>query len=962
MNNFKKINNLLGWVVFVIALITYAATVERTASFWDCGEFIACAYKLQVPHPPGAPLFLLIGRLFSLLAGSDKTQVAYWVNMSSVVASAFTILFMFWTIVLIGRKVINKKFEELTQGEAISLLGAGLVGSLAYTFSDTFWFSAVEAEVYAMSSFFTALVVWAAFKWELIEDEAAANRWLIFTAYIVGLSIGVHLLNLVTVPALALLYYFRKYPKPTYLGGFASIFVGLLILGIINSGIIPGLPSMAFTFEKLFVNTFGLPYGSGALFFVVLLIGLLVFGILYSIRKQKVILNVSLLSLVFVLIGYLSYTLALVRSNYNPPINENDPSNILNYVKYLKREQYGDRSLLFGPVYTAQIESVEQGDDVYKMKDGKYVVYDHKPKYVYQKDQQMLFPRLYSNSPAHIQLYQDMLGIPPGQKPSFNDNLKFLFTHQMGHMYMRYLLWNFGGRESDIQDAWAISPFQDKSKLPELLAHNKARNNYFYLPLILGILGFVLLYRKNEKDFLVMIIMFVLTGLALVVFLNSPPTEPRERDYIYVGSFYFFAIWIGLGVIQLAELLGKFLPNASTRAGIATAVCMVIPVILVQQNWDDHDRNHRYHQVDFAKNLLNSCAKDAVLFTGGDNDTFPLWYVQEVEGFRTDVRVCNLSLLGTDWYIDQMKRKTYESDPLPIKLDKDKFLEGVNDQVIFYENPNVKNGINLEEYMKLIREDNPAIKVPLQNGEMINTLPSSTLFVPTNAAAVKKQGFIPKDLEPLLTDTLSWNIGNKDLVKNDLIQLEIIANNASENWKRPIYFATTLGSESYLGLKEYMQLEGYAFRLMPFKIPGAKDGFVNSDIMYNNMMNHMFWRDLDNPKTYYHTDFYLQVPVVSARLSFLRLADQLIREGKKDKAIACLNYCLKVMPDATIPYDQLSANYVGLYASAGDTKKALQIADVMMNRNDKALDYYFQTIHVIMNVISKPLYMKCRLL
>lgn len=939
MNNFKRINDLIGWAVFAISLFVFTATVERTASFWDCGEFIACAFKLQVPHPPGAPLFLLLGRMFSLLAGSDTTQVAYWVNMMSVLSSALTILFMHWTIVLIGRKVYNKKFEELSKGEAITLLGAGVVGSLAYAFSDTFWFSAVEAEVYAMSSFFTALVVWAAFKWELIEDEASANRWLILIAYIVGLSIGVHLLNLVTVPALALLYYFKKYPKPTYKGGFIALFIGLVILGVINSAIIPGIPSMAFQFELIFTNGFGLPYGVGATIFLIILVGAIVWGILHSIKKEKVTLNVSLLSLVFVLIGYLSYNLAFVRSTFNTPINENDPSNILNYVKYLKREQYGERSLLYGPIYTATVENVEQGAPVYKMKDGKYEVYDHKQKLIYSKDGQMLLPRVYSSSPQHIQLYEEMLGLAAGEKPSFGDNLKFMFTHQMGHMYMRYLLWNFVGRESDIQNAGVID-YSRKGELPELLANNKARNNYFWLPLILGLFGFVLLVRKNENDFLVTTLMFLLTGLALVVFLNSPPVEPRERDYIYVGSFYFFAIWIGLGVIQIAEWLGKVLKNPMVTGTVATAITAVVPVIMIQQNWDDHDRNHRYHQVDFAKNMLNSCAPNAILFTGGDNDTFPLWYVQEVEGYRTDVRVCNLSLLGTDWYIDQMKRKTYQSQALPISLPKDRFLEGLNEQIMFYENPNVKSGINLIEYLKLIRDDNPAIKVPLTDGSMINTLPTENLFLPIDVEAVKKAGFVPKEYESLVTPQMAWSAGKSGVMKPELIQFDIIAQNAATGWKRPVYFASTLPSASYLNLKEYMQLEGYAYRLMPFKIPEAKDGFVNSDIMFDNLTKKMFWRDLDNANTYYHSDFYLEVPVVTARLAFLRLADQLVREGKFAKAKAALDYCLKVMPDKTIPYDQLSANFVALYLAAGDKKTGLQMADTIMNRNSKALDYY----------------------
>ncbi|MCF2444072.1 DUF2723 domain-containing protein [Dyadobacter sp. CY345] len=935
MITFKRVNNLAGWLLFGVAFLTYRLTIEQTASFWDCGEFIACAFKLQVPHPPGAPFFLLIGRLFSMLAFGDVLKVAFWVNMVSVLCSAFTILFLFWTITLFVRKLIRKPDNALDNGDIILIVGAGVVGALAYTWSDSFWFSAVEAEVYAMSSFFTAIVIWAVFKWEQIEDPAEENRWLILIAYLTGISIGVHLLNLVTIPALALVYYFKKYPKPSLNGILSAFCSGLCILGLINSGIIPGLPTLAGKFEIFFVNTFGLPYKSGTLIFIVLFLGSLIWAIRFTHKREKVLLNTALLSLAFVLIGYASYLTVLVRSEFNTPINENDPSDILSFVSYLKREQYGSRPLLYGPSFTSKPISQKKETPVYKKKDGRYVIQDYRFDYNYEPGSSMIFPRLYSNQPGHPQLYQQMTGLVQDQKPTMGHNLSFLFSHQLGHMYWRYFLWNFAGRESDVEGAGTLLPWDITKTFPSSISQNRAHNNFFMLPLFLGLAGILALYLKNRKDLLVSGLLFFLTGVALVIYLNSPPVEPRERDYIYVGSFYIYCIWIGLGVVAVADGLRKLVGNTSRTAVLASVFCLVVPGIMLVKGWDNHDRSNRYHSVDFARNLLNSCAPNAILFTGGDNDTFPLWYVQEVEGFRTDVRVCVQTFLGADWYIKQLMRKINKSEALPFSLDTNSYAFGKNEYVPFYEIPSVKKGINLKEYLELIKQENKAIQVPLMSGDMASILPSSILFLPVNTNEIGKMNIVKKDFASLISDSMSWTIGNKDLYKSDLVMLDIIASN---NWKRPIYFSSTMGSSNNLGLKEYMQLEGYAYRLLPVRVPGAEDGYVNSDLMYDNMMNKMAWREVDNKNTYYDNT-YVGAPVATARIAFLRLTNQLLAENKKDKARKVLDRALAVMPDSSIPYDQISSNFIGPLFELGQNKKALDTARAMAVRADENLEF-----------------------
>lgn len=948
MQQFTRINDITGWVMFGLATLVYLLTLEPTASFWDCGEFIASAYRLQVPHPPGAPFFLLTGRLFSLLA-SDPLTVAYWVNVSSALYSGLTILFLFWTITLIGLKVLKVTHPQQDSpdfGQIIALMGAGVVGSLAYTFSDSFWFSAVEAEVYAMSSFFTAFVIWAVLKWDRIDDEALANRWLILTAYMMGLSIGVHILNLVTLPALALVYYYKKYPKPNLVGVGIALFVGLVIIGIVLEGVIVGLPTMAGNFEIFFVNTLGTGFGVGISLFILIVLGALVFGLWLSQQRQQPILNTSLLCLAFILIGYLSYGVIAVRALHNPPINENDPSDIMRLVYYLKREQYGDRPLMYGPVYTSRLVDQKRGAAKYRKNNesGKYEIYDYRT--VNEFDHKMLFPRVYSRSENHKQLYANFINVPQGEHPSMGQNLYFFFTHQLGHMYWRYFGWNFVGRESDYEGAGVLSPFASNKDVPELIATNKARNQFYALPLILGILGLVYLSMHSPRLTFMTGMLFVLTGVALIIYLNSPPVEPRERDYIYVGSFYAFAIWIGLGVMFLYDLLLKAIKLPLPAAAIAIVLSLIPPVLMGQQGWDDHNRQNRYYSVDSARNLLASCAPNAILFTGGDNDTFPLWYVQDVEGFRTDVRVCNLSLLGTDWYIKQMKRPVYESEALPISLEYENFIEGTNDQVPYLEeHPNIdparlqalrQNGMNLETYIQLIRENNNLVRVNFRT-VTLNTLPTKRMVLELDSAAIVAQGFVPENLKPGLQRYMVWDLEANDLFKSDLMVLDLIATNNREGWKRPIYFSTTLGRSSYLNLHEYLQQEGLAYRLMPVRIQGARNGYVNSELMYENMMKNFHYRELNNPNVYY-SDTYRSFPL-GLRNAFYQLSSQLIREGKPDKAKEVINKAFEVLPDEAHPYDFYTPPLVSVLLKVGETEKAIKAADTMVRRANEMITY-----------------------
>jgi hypothetical protein len=937
MLNFKKTNNITGWLVFAVSTLAYALTVEPTASFWDVGEFIATSYKLEVPHPPGAPFFLLIGRMFSFLALGDVTQVAYWVNMSAVICSGFTILFLFWSITLLGRKIFKAKLGEETTYQTLMIMGAGVVGALAYTFSDSFWFSAVEAEVYAMSSFFTAFVFWAILKWELIEDSSRANKWLILIAYMIGLSIGVHLLNLVTMPALGLIYYFKKYPKPTTKGIIYTLIISGAIIILIMSGIIPGLPLLAGKMEIFFVNTLGLPFGSGIIFFAIVFLSALIWAIQYSIKSHKVMLNTFLMGLTFILIGYSSYTIILIRANYNPPINQNHPSNVMSFVFYLLREQYVAPPLFSGQYFTAKLIDQKQGAPVYAKGEDRYEIVDHKIENVYDPKHNTLFPRTYSNQPHHKEKYQKLLGLAPGQKPNFRDNLYFFLSHQLNHMYLRYFLWNFVGKQSDFTDSGWLNPFKTEKDIPYILEKNKARNNFLMLPLLLGLVGMLFHYKRDIKNFSVVAILFFLTGIALIIYLNSPPAEPRERDYIYVGSFYAFAFWIGYGVIAMGEVFSKIWKHRIMAPAIATTIGLIVPGIMAAEGWDDHDRSDRYFSVDSAKNFLASCAPNAILFTGGDNDTYPLWYVQEVEGFRTDVRVIVLTYLNTDWYIDQMKRPAYESNPLPFSLEREHYRQGgPNDYIPYVEAANIR-AIDIRQYVQLIRQNHPALQVATSFGKY-NSLPSKNMYIDVNTEEVLAKGIIPENLQHLLTNRMNWTLKGNALHKNDLMIIDLIASN---NWERPIYFNTTSLQNTNLNLRDYVVEEGTTYRLLPVENPNKKgDLLVNTRIMYSNLMNNFHWRGLDNPRIYYSKEY--RDFVLNHRSSFNSLAEAMIIEDNIAKAKEVLYRSLELMPDHTFLYDFESANTAGLLLQIGEKDKAIEIAQTIMQRADEWLEYMIQ--------------------
>ena len=948
--DYQKINNVVGWLVFAMATTVYTLTLEPTTSFWDCGEFISACYKLQIMHPPGAPFFMLTGRIFTLLAGSPE-NVAWSVNFLSGITSAFTILFLFWTITALGRKILDKDGEPVSGPSMWLLMGSGMVGALAYTFSDSFWFSAVEGEVYAFSSFFTAVVFWAILKWERIADEPFADRWLILIAYLMGLSIGVHLLNLLAIPAICLVVYLRKY-QPSVQGVIVSLLVSVGALAFVQYGIIPGIPLLASKFELMMVNSVGLPFGMGNWLFAILFVGGMGWGLWHTQRRQLMVLNQVLLGTAFIIIGYSSYSMIVIRSHSNPSINMNKPSDIFTLISYINREQYGDRPLFTGPYFTAEVVDQEEGPMKYRKGQDNYVEAGRDIIPIYDPTHNTFLPRAYKRAGTqqrHIDFYKTWLDLRDGEKPRFSDNMNFLFSYQLGHMYMRYFLWNFVGRQNDIQgqgmdyekgnwisgiEALDESRVGPSAKLPAHRKGNRARNTYYALPLILGLLGLWFHFKRAKGDAWTVFLLFLLTGIAIVIYLNFEPLQPRERDYAYVGSFYAFAIWIGLGVMALYELLATRLAKG-LAVSLSVLLTLGVPALMGAQNWDDHDRSGKYTARDIAVNYLESCPPNAILFTMGDNDTYPLWYAQEVEGIRSDVRVVNLSLLGTDWYIDHLRRSINQSEAIPLSIAQDKIVMGTRDYIPFYDRK-LEGYYDLKQLVNFMASDDNSAKLPTQSGTMINYFPTQNFALPVDFANALAQGAVTPADSARTPGQITWTFARNGLMKNDLIIMDLLAQN---NWKRPVCWTVSMGSEQYLGLEDYFRLEGLVYRLTPNRVPASQGmpSQVATDIMLKNMLEKFRWGRM---KEEIYIDPETNRMTINLRSNCMRLVENLLQLGRNKDAIQLMDLCDREMPHSKITYLPYNYQLVEFYHRAGAPKKANRLANQFFDTYESEAQYF----------------------
>lgn len=1001
---FRKYNTLLGWVSFTIALIVYTLTVEPTVSFWDCGEYISTAAKLQIGHPPGAPLYQMIGAFFAMFA-TEPSQVALMVNMMSVFSSAFTILFLFWSSTIILRKIVQSNEEGATHGLAI--LGSSFVGAMAFTFSDSFWYNAVEAEVYAMATLLIALLFWLGLRWEADMNKPRGNRWLLLICLIVGLSFGVHFMSLLTIPAIGLIYYFKNYQKITWQNFVIANVLVVAILLFIFKLLLPWTMALFGTTEVFMVNSLGLPFDSGTIFMTLVIIGLFYFGLVATQKRGLVFYNTLLLCVLFIFIGFSTWLMLPIRANANVVINENRPSDAREVLAYYNREQYGHNPLFYGPQYTdifagldpdkPYLDKAPNYERDYTTK--KYVITNHYKDAVQNshQDHMALLPRLWSSD--HIDNYISFTSLPDFKvnpdylhenelvsivsefkqgyatgrfdqedyitflksykeylvvdKPSFGENIGFMFEYQFGYMYWRYLMWNFTGRQSDNQGKYdalegnwisginAVDELRllPQSNLPSDAKNNKGRNTYFFLPFLLGLIGFIFLVKRELKWFYVLFVLFLFTGLALKIYLNERPFEPRERDYALVGSFYIFAMWIGFGAYALYDALIKKWASKLAFPLVFIVTLLAVPALMASQNWDDHDRSNKYTALSNAKAYLESCDPNAILFTIGDNDTFPLWYAQEIEGIRTDVRIVNTSLLMTDWYIDQMKARAYESDPLPISFDRKKYVGDNMDYIVH--NPRTESSIILDDFIKFIANEDERTMVEMPNGQKIGFFPTQKITIPVDKEAVIRHNVVSKAFHDSIVPAMEVTINSRSLYKNRIIMLDIINNN---NWKRPICFTGgSFSDEDYLWMKDYLQLQGLVYKLVPIKTalgeqPSPMDmGMIDSDKMYDIVMK-WDWGNGDRTDIYHDPE--TRKNSISYRSNLARLMEQLINEEKNDKAKKIIDLAINKMPVEHYGYYTLLEPFVGGYYEIDAHEDARALLDILIGKYKEQLNYY----------------------
>lgn len=972
---YRKLNTLMGWVAFAIAAITYLATMERTTSFWDCGEFIGCAYKLQVGHSPGAPFFMLLQRLFGMFAtngisAGPSTNAAAFMNALSALMSAGTILFLFWTITHFAKRIlITDRSDEPTRGQTFLILGAGLVGALAYTFSDTFWFSAVEGEVYATSSFFTALTFWAMLKWDRVADQPHADRWIVFIAYLIGLSVSIHLLNLLTIPAIGLIYYFRRAKNPSTRGAIIAFLISCGILGFVQFGVLQGLPVLASKFEMLFVNSFGLPFDTGSLFFIAVLVAALAGGLAYARKRKSYVGHLATLCSIFIVIGFSSYMIAVIRSRADVPIDMTNPDNTFSLTSYLAREQFGQQPLMYGPDFDAGVVAFEKDGDEWLpvQKDGKdhYADVGDKPKYVFDSDKQRFFPRMWSSQDPHPRAYRDFLGLAEGERPTSGDNMRFFMGYHMNWMWWRYFMWNYAGRQNDYQglgnprDGNWISGigFVDKmmgrgdmDKMPDGFKNNRARNELFFLPLILGILGLIHQFNRRKLDGWVVFALFFFTGIAEVLFLNMTPLQPRERDYAFAGSTYCFAIWIGLGVMMLADFFRRSIKGPAADYAAVGLSLLAVPVLMAAQNRDDHDRSNRTLALDTAKNTLGSCAPNAVLFTFGDNETYPLWYVQEVEGYRKDVRVINTSLLGIGWYIDQLNYRINDAMPVPMAWSREGYIGDHRNFIQYSDNPQIPKDkfFPLDEVVKFYSSDDPANQLPTSDGRKLNYLPSKNIVVPAaDAATLQSLGYAGGSDSMGITASpgeMRFTIGKDLLVKDELAQLAILAQVAKEGWKRPIYYSSLQELGAFGNLRDYLKLEGTVYRVMPFKpaIPQqpsmtGEGGHLDVDKTLDLFMNKYTYGGAERTNAYF--DEKNRIMFAPYRINVSRLADELTARGRQADAIKVLDKVMAGISERSAPYDGASLYMAVSYLRAGAKDKAKSLMNKIVRNADNEVTW-----------------------